>query len=85
MANNWQGNSRKGKLQRIYMLENGESFEEKQDSRHPHWEKYIVDIAEHPFHCSICGWCDYNINQKRVIEFNYCPNCGSKMDLEWKN
>ena len=41
--------------------------------RHGHWNKYPTtdgwDIAE----CSECGHCG-------IIEHNYCPDCGAKMD-----
>lgn len=47
---------------------------------HGHWEKYAVDIAEHPWHCSVCGWSDHHIDQRRVREFNGCPMCFAKMD-----
>ena len=39
------------------------------------------------FHCSMCGYGVIDIFQEDehnypVGEFNYCPNCGAKMDLE---
>ena len=39
------------------------------------------------FHCSVCGYGVIDIFQEDernypVGEFNYCPNCGAKMDLE---
>lgn len=47
---------------------------------HGHWEKYGIDIPEHPWHCSECGWGDHHIEQRRIQEFKACPNCGAKMD-----
>ena len=46
--------------------------------RHVHWKRYDMDIAEHPHHCSCCGWSNYRIN-RYVEEFKFCPNCGAKM------
>lgn len=48
--------------------------------RHGHWGKYGIDIPEHPWHCSECGWSDHHIEQRRIQEFNACPNCRAKMD-----
>lgn len=31
--------------------------------------------------CSVCGYHWYHCDD-RIQEFNYCPNCGAKMDLE---
>lgn len=50
--------------------------------RHGRWVKYGMDIAEHPWHCSECGWSDHHIDQRRVKEFEHCPNCTAKMDEE---
>lgn len=46
--------------------------------RHGYWKRYDMDIAEHPYHCSCCGWSNYRIN-RYVEEFKFCPNCGAKM------
>lgn len=46
--------------------------------RHGHWKRYDMDIAEHPHHCSCCGWSNYRID-RYVEEFKICPNCGAKM------
>lgn len=53
---------------------------------HGHWVKYGVDIAEHPLHCSVCGWSSHHISNKEVETFGFCPNpkCGAKMDEEIK-
>lgn len=46
---------------------------------HGEWIKYAVDIAEHPWHCSCCGWSNRHID-RYVNEFDYCPKCGTIMD-----
>lgn len=49
---------------------------------HGRWVKYTVDIAEHPLHCSCCGWCNHRIQNRYIEEFKKCPNCGAIMDEE---
>jgi len=51
---------------------------------HAHWIKYDVDIAEHPLHCSVCGWSNHHISNREIENFGFCPNpkCGAKMDEE---
>lgn len=34
--------------------------------------------------CSVCGYHWYHCDGG-IQEFNYCPNCGAKMDLEKKD
>lgn len=48
--------------------------------RQGHWEQYDMDIMEHPYHCSKCGWANHHINNRYVGEFKFCPECGSRMD-----
>ena len=40
--------------------------------------------AEWPslFACSACGWSDADTTTGDIMFYNYCPNCGAKMDLE---
>ena len=40
--------------------------------------------AEWPslFECSVCGWSDDDTTTGDTAVYNYCPNCGTKMDLE---
>lgn len=40
--------------------------------------------AEWPslFTCSACGWSDGDTTTGDTISYNYCPNCGAKMDLK---
>lgn len=44
--------------------------------RHGHWKKLYTNN----YKCSVCGswWTDNG--DTYLIEFNYCPNCGAKMD-----
>ena len=32
------------------------------------------------FECSICGWEDWDTLTADTSKYNYCPNCGAKMD-----
>ena len=41
---------------------------------HGRWKRYGRNLGE----CSNCG-------EIVNIRYNYCPNCGAKMDLEEKN
>ena len=34
------------------------------------------------FECSICGWEDYDTYTGDTATYNYCPNCGARMDGE---
>lgn len=47
---------------------------------HGKWEKHAMDVAEHPLHCSVCGWSNYHIQQRYILDFDYCPHCGAKID-----
>lgn len=58
-------------------IANARTFEA-EPVRHGHWKRYDMDIAEHPHHCSCCGWSNYRID-RYVEEFKICPNCGAKM------
>lgn len=44
-----------------------------------HWEKHSVDISEHPYHCSNCGWSNYHIPSRYILDFKRCPECGAIM------
>lgn len=46
---------------------------------HGRWRTEIVDGYCYE-HCSCCG--DFLANKDGVCEFDYCPYCGAKMDLE---
>lgn len=32
------------------------------------------------FECSLCGWSDYDLYTSDTGIYNYCPNCGARMD-----
>ena len=32
------------------------------------------------FECSLCNWCDDDTTTGSTSVYNYCPNCGAKMD-----
>ena len=34
------------------------------------------------FTCSVCGWHSWDTYCGDTSEYNYCPNCGTKMDGE---
>ena len=46
--------------------------------RHGRWlgSKHKIFSTTYDYVCSKCG-CDY-----ALAKYNYCPNCGAKMDLE---
>ena len=46
--------------------------------RHGRWmiKQHKIFGNSYDYVCSVCG-CDY-----ALAEYNYCPNCGAKMDLE---
>lgn len=44
--------------------------------------RHGYDVAEYPseFKCSLCGWYCWDIYSATTSTYNYCPNCGAKMD-----
>ena len=41
---------------------------------HGRWERYIDEVEDvHYYTCSVC-------NYMAIPRYNYCPNCGAKMD-----
>lgn len=36
------------------------------------------------FECSLCRWYDDDTTTGNTSVYNYCPNCGAKIDLEEK-
>ena len=32
------------------------------------------------FECSLCGWCDLDLYTSDTGIYNYCPNCGARID-----
>ena len=52
--------------------------------RHGRWEdsgRYQFPSGAKAIRCSICG-CALNESEYRLFNWNYCPVCGAKMDLE---
>lgn len=50
--------------------------------KHGRWinrTKSVKGLLDYRFDCSTCGHIFWNAGIKN---FNYCPNCGAKMDLE---
>ena len=49
--------------------------------RHGHWINHFDDLfpMESTVECSICGEKEWMMT---IINHNYCPNCGAKMDEE---
>lgn len=33
------------------------------------------------FEYSLCGWSDYDLYTSDTGTYNYCPNCGARMDV----
>lgn len=52
---------------------------------HGRWKiKLLDDYQKYNVTCSICGWVGIENYDSYDVpsDFNYCPNCGAKMDLE---
>lgn len=46
---------------------------------HARWERWVVDVAEHPWHCSHCGWPPPK-HVCHIEDMEYCAHCGACMD-----
>lgn len=50
--------------------------------KHGHWvtEEEAIEKDDYSLRdtCSVCGHCDWDCTESE--NFNYCPNCGAKMD-----
>lgn len=44
--------------------------------------KNICEDYPSLFECSLCGWYDNDTTTGNTSVYNYCPNCGAKIDLE---
>ena len=42
--------------------------------------KNLQNCFKWTFECSLCHWCDDDTYCCDSSEFNFCPNCGAKMD-----
>ena len=50
--------------------------------KHGQWLKYITDEL-HEVWCDKCSICGFELDDLITAEgYNYCPNCGAKMDGE---
>lgn len=43
--------------------------------------RMVIEPDATVMHCNVCGWA-YQYYAGLEEEWNYCPNCGSRMDLE---
>lgn len=50
--------------------------------RHGHWIPQFVSKRGLSYHfmCSECAESSFASHKIRMIKYNYCPNCGAKMD-----
>lgn len=53
-----------------------EKREESNEVNHGRWERHIMPLA---LKCSVCK---HRVPYTSGAEFNYCTNCGAKMDLK---
>ena len=49
---------------------------ERVEVAHGQWEEYQVP------HIICCSECDWGTGIENKTEYNFCPNCGAKMDAE---
>ena len=46
-----------------------------EDRENPQWRAYEIR------HCSVCGWSIHKTKLRNAdLKWNYCPNCGCRMD-----
>lgn len=78
--------SRQAAIDALYHVDeyNGRSIEAIKNlpsaERHGRWSHYYDDMLVSGT-CSVCGWRSI-IMETDVADMPYCPNCGSRMDLE---
>ena len=56
-------------------FEDGRKYEQ-EERGHGHWEK----LYERNYKCSVCGAWYKTDEEKEILDFDYCPHCGAKMD-----
>lgn len=80
-APKWDGHTPQAAIDRIANLS-----ADVVEVRHGHWitedEAIRMDRFDLAYTCSICGHCDWDCTESE--NFNFCPNCGAKMDGERK-
>lgn len=75
----WAASQEKAKRER---LENMPQMEQPAEQKHGRWIPYGRDTAYTKYYrCSLCGFeiAGY-AESDDLIKYNYCPNCGAKMD-----
>lgn len=51
------------------------------EQKHGHWEK----LYNKNYKCSVCGAWYETDEEEEILDFDYCPRCGAKMDeMEWE-
>ncbi len=61
----------------------GASAVDAEPVKHGKWEPVsTVCNHTHEFRCSACKVSVFYVNYIRFCDYNYCPNCGVKMDEE---
>ena len=68
----------------IPLLEIVKMLEEQPWQKRGHWKCHSEcpeTLDDEHMACSVCG-CTYNIYMNDAATFDYCPQCGSKMDEE---
>ena len=64
-----------------------ELLREQPEQKHGHWighSECPETLDDEHMACSVCG-CTYNIYMNDAATFDYCPQCGAKMDeaVKW--
>lgn len=67
----------------IYLLEQAKTVEA-EPVRHGKWERIEDYYDLSTIRCSLCHeeWSFDCMDDVELLNYNYCPNCGAKMDLE---
>lgn len=50
--------------------------------KHGRWKRFEEIGGNIGVSCSACRWKDYQHGKYKSNLYNYCPNCGAKMDAE---
>ena len=49
-----------------------------QEVRHGHWIREVKEIEDTVYFKAFCSVC----NRRVIVEYNFCPHCGAKIDEE---
>lgn len=63
-------------LENFYLIPKDTLAADVQEVKHGQWEEERLVSGEIKYTCSKCG----QVFQGESLDFNYCPNCGAKMD-----